>query len=642
MTRAVSHPSAIKRVNAATRETFARHLAPPPILAVSQWADLYRRLAPESSSEPGQWRTNRAPYLRDILDAFSDPLVERVTVMAASQVGKSEILLNVTGYFMHQDPAPILLVEPTIGEAEQFSKTRVAPMIRESPVLRALVGDARSRDSGNTLLVKEFPGGHLTLAGANSPSGLAAKPIRVVLLDERDRHPPSAGTEGDPARLAITRTTTFPNRKIGEVSSPTLEGMSEIAKSYRVSDARIYEVPCEYCGSFQRLIWKQVRYDLKHPERAMYECVVCSTAIPEAKKLEMLRGGRWVPTRPSDNPRHIGFHISALYSPWISWGELAVERQAAEGDSTKMQPFMNMRLGEEWQEHGGGLAPGLIEARKEAYNAEVPTGVGYLMCGVDTQDDRLEYVVRGFGAGMESWLICFERIVGITAIPFGKAGSPWNALEALRLRHWTTESGKTIKIYAMAIDTQGHSADAAYDYVKPRFANKVYGTKALSASGAPLAPRKWSTNNKGRVKLFLIGSDTGKDMVYGSLRVSIPGPLYMHLPDPVPQEWAVQVTAEKKIRRQLPGGKWESRWILPMGARNEALDCEVLALVALRLSPLRSPDLGKEAERLAGPREPAPAPAPDPGDPDPSPAPPPPPTPSVPRRGGSMLRGWAR
>lgn len=612
MTATLSHPAAVRRLNAVTRDTFRRHLAPPPSLTVSEWADRYRRLAPESSAEPGQWRTERAPYLKEVMDAFSDPRIERVTFMASSQSGKTEVLLNVAGYFMHQDPAPILLVEPTIGEAEQFSKTRIAPMIRESPVLLGLVGNPRTRDSGNTLLVKEFPGGHLTIAGANSPSGLAAKPIRIVLLDERDRHPVSAGTEGDPARLAITRTTTFPNRKIGEVSSPTLKGLSEIAKSYHTTDMRVYEVPCPACDHYQRLRWKEgVRWPEGKPEAAFYECRSCQAAIPESKKLTMLRRGRWTPTRERDNPAHIGFHISAIYSPWIGWGEMAVEFVAAKGDATQLQPFINTRLGEEWEERGGGLEPGLIEARKEAYRAEVPIGVGYLLMGTDVQDDRLEYIARGWGAGEESWLIEFGRILGDTSIPFGKAGSPWNDLERIRRRAWIHESGQILRVFAMAVDTQGHSTDAVYAYTGPRYNQRVYAIKGSPTPGAPLVPRKPTRNNKARSPLFVIGSDNAKEVVHSRLRVSEVGPLYMHLPIPPVdeagnerwsvQEWAVQVTSERKIRKQLPGGKWVSVWRLPIGARNEALDCEAYALAALRLTPLRPAELARMAERLAVP-----------------------------------------
>lgn len=645
MIAATSHPSAIRRLNEVTREGFSRHLAPPPTLTVSQWADQFRRLAPESSAEPGQWRTDRVPYLREIMDAISDPRIERITVMASSQSAKTEVLLNAAGYFMHQDPAPILLVEPTIGEAEQFSKTRVAPMIRESPALRGLVGSARTRDSGNTLLVKEFPGGHLTIAGANSPSGLAAKPIRVVLLDERDRHPVSAGTEGDPARLAITRTTTFPNRKIVEVSSPTLKGLSEIAKSYRTTDMRIYEVPCPACDHFQQLVWKQVHWLTEHPEIATYECIACKAQIPESKKLDMLRRGRWKATRDRDNAAHIGFHISAIYSPWIGWGELAVEFVAAKGDTTKLQPFINTRLGEEWEERGGALEPGLIEGRKEPYAAEVPTGVGYLTMGVDVQDDRLEWIVRGWGAGEESWLIDFKPINGDTSIPFGKPGSPWNDLEKLRRREWQMESGQTTKVFAMAVDTQGHSTDAVYAYTGPRYNQRVYAIKGSQTPGAPLVPRKPTRNNKARSPLFIIGSDNAKEIVHSRLRVSEKGPLYMHLPDPVPTDWPVQVTSERKIRKQLPGGKWVSAWVLPIGARNEALDCEAYALAALRLTPLRSAELAKMAEKLAEPGEgqatrPVPPPESQEGPPSAPEAPEDTP-PARPRRSGFINR-WRR
>ena len=185
----------------------ARAVSPPPVLTVSEWADRYRKLSSESAAEPGQWNTDRAPYQRDIMDSINDPMVEDIVIMSSAQVGKTEIILNIIGFYIDYDPAPILVVQPTVTPmAQDFSKDRLATMIRDTPVLTGKVRDVKSRSSGNTILHKTFPGGHVTIAGANSPSSLASRPVRIVLMDEVDRYPASAGTEGNPIKLAEKRT----------------------------------------------------------------------------------------------------------------------------------------------------------------------------------------------------------------------------------------------------------------------------------------------------------------------------------------------------------------------------------------------------------------------------------------------------
>ena len=190
-------------------------LRPLPNLTVSDWADRYRMLSSEASSEPGRWRTDRAPYQREIMNAFTQPRVWKVVVMSAAQIGKSDIMNNVIGRYSHLAPAPILMIQPTIDMAQDYSKSRIAPMIRDTKVLREIYRDVKTRESGNTILSKLFPGGRLIMGGANSPAGLASRPIKILLADEVDRFPDSAGTEGDPVDLAAKRMTTFWDRRMG-------------------------------------------------------------------------------------------------------------------------------------------------------------------------------------------------------------------------------------------------------------------------------------------------------------------------------------------------------------------------------------------------------------------------------------------
>lgn len=269
-------------------------LAPPPRLNISQWADSYRRLSSEASAEPGQWRTDRAPYQRGIMDAINEPGVETVVVMSSAQVGKTELLLNTIGYYMDYDASPILLLQPTLEMAEAFSKDRLSPMLRDTPALKDKVGDPKARNSGNTLLHKTFPGGHITMAGANSPSSLASRPIRILLADEVDRYPVSAGSEGDPVNLAAKRTTTFWNKKKLYVSTPTIKGVSRIEAEYEDSTMEQWCLPCPHCGEYQPLTWAQIRF-----EDITMECIHCRQRATEFQWKK--HKGRWVARKEHSN-----------------------------------------------------------------------------------------------------------------------------------------------------------------------------------------------------------------------------------------------------------------------------------------------------------------------------------------------------
>lgn len=617
----------------------ASRLAPPPVLTVSEWADRFRQLSREASAEPGQWRTDRAPYQKGMMDAVSDPAIETVVIMTSSQVGKTELELNTIGFFGHQDPAPVMAILPTIGEAEQWSKTRLAPMIRDTPVLRALFADPSSRNSGNTLLVKEYPGGHITIVGANAPSGLAAKPIRVVLGDEIDRFPASAGTEGDPITLAKRRTTTFWNRKLVWVSTPTLKGASRIEEAFLEGDQRRYYVPCPDCQTMQVLTWKGLRWEEGQPDSAAYLCPHCGVLIPESRKGRMLAAGEWRAGATPAVPRTASFHIHALYSPWARWADLVQEWLDCQGNVTRLQVFVNTILGETWEERTGGLDHETLRGRRETYAAEVPAGVGVLTMGVDVQADRLEYVIRGWGAGEESWLVAHGLAAGDPTIKFGQAGSPWDVLEAERTRPRRREDGATLTPLVTMVDS-GHNAGEVYDYTGPRARWRVYATKGYSLPGKPIVGRRPTRNNKGRVPLWMIGTDAAKDTLYGRLKLATPGPLYMHIPDWTDDAWFEQVTAEVPERKQVAGGRWVRVYTLPRGARNEALDCEVLCLAALRVAPIRLSDLGK----LAGkPREAGESPAEPPTNPPELaefPVEPPRPRRGLPRTRKGWVRQW--
>lgn len=555
--------------------------APPPRLTVSEWSDRYRRLSAESSAEPGRWRTSRAEYQRGIMDAVNEPDIETVVVMSSAQVGKTELVNNACGYYISQDPSPILALNPTLDMAETWSKDRLVPMLRDTPILKDLVKDARARDSGNTLLHKTFPGGHITMAGANSPASLASRPIRIVIADEVDRYPISAGTEGDPVNLAIKRTTTFWNRKIILVSTPTIKGMSRIEQMYDSSDQRRYFVPCPHCQHEQVLRWVQVKWH-GEPKNAYYECLNCTLPITNAHKAQMIRSGKWQKTN-SVNKSIAGFHLNELYSPWRTFGDVAIAFLAAKDNPQQLQVFVNTSLGETWEEEAGEhLGHEAIIARAEPYQPlTIPLQGLLLTAGVDVQNDRLVIVIRAWGRGEESWLIYWQELWGDPTTEI-----PWKQLDELLACQFTHESGTELKIDCTAIDS-GFLTSEVYNYVRTRSHKfKIIATKGMSTEGKPIVgkPTLQDVDYKGRfikngVQLWAVGSDTCKHLIYGRLRIKQPGPGYYHFPIGIDQQYFLELTGEKlvtKFNKGIPKREWMR---LP-GRRNEALDCEVYALAA--------------------------------------------------------------
>ncbi|WPZ18904.1 phage terminase large subunit family protein [Geobacillus subterraneus] len=567
---------AVKRRKNDTEGLFreiAQVVAPPPELTVSEWADLYRRLSSESSAEPGQWRTDRAPYQREIMDAINDPAVETVVVMTSAQVGKTEILLNIIGYHIDYDPAPIMVMQPTLQMAQAFSKDRLAPMLRDTPALRGKVADARSRDSGNTVLHKTFPGGHITMVGANSPSGLASRPIRILLADEVDRFPASAGAEGDPLTLAEKRTTTFFNRKKVYVSTPTIKGVSRIEAAFLGSSQEEWCLPCPTCGKYQPLTWAQIRFD----DVAM-ECIHCGARHDEFA----WKGGQGKWVAKTDNRKVRGFHLNELASPWKRWSTIIAEfKEAKKGGPERLKAWVNTTLGETWEEQGDGVESDELASRRERYNCEVPDGVLLLTAGVDVQDDRLEVEVVGWGVGKESWGIEYRAI-------YGDPGQPavWQQLDEYLGRTWKYADGVAIGIACACIDSGGHYTTEVYDFVKPREHRRIFAIKGQGGEGIPIVSRASRTNRR-RVPLFTIGVDAGKELILSRLKVQFPGEAgYCHFPiEPekgYDQRYFDGLTSEKRVIRYHKG-RPKLEWIKRPGTRNEPLDCRNYATAALEI-----------------------------------------------------------
>ncbi|MDX9859314.1 MAG: phage terminase large subunit family protein [Rhodospirillales bacterium] len=571
--------------------------APPPELTVSQWADQNRRLSSEASAEPGRWATDRAEYQRGIMDAISDPSVETVVVKTSAQVGKTECILNTVGFHIDQDAAPIMVVMPTERDAETWSKDRFAPMVRDTPCLRGKLSDPKSRDGSNKILHKKFGGGHLTIVGANAPSGLAMRPIRVLLCDEVDRYPASAGAEGDPVNLTRKRTVTFWNRKIVLVSTPTIKGVSRIDTAWEESDQRRYWVPCPECGEHQVLRWEQVRWDKDaagnhRPENAHYVCEHCGSIWNDVRRWSAVRQGEWRAEKPFAGIA--GFHLNEIYSPWVRLEHMARTFLSAKdhGDEA-MKTFVNTSLGETWTETGEAPDWQRIYDRRETWpNGTVPMGALFLTAGADVQKDRIEIDVWAWGRGLESWLV--DHIVIEGGPENAKA---WAELDGLLGRTWKHAGGATMTLARFAIDT-GYEAPAVYAWARRAgFAQvtPVKGTEGFNRASPVSGPTYVDATEGGKkvrrgARLWMVAGSTFKTETYRFLRLERPtdeerasGVGFpagtVHLPSWADAEWCKQFVAEQlvtvKTRRGFARLEWQK-----MRERNEALDCRVYARAA--------------------------------------------------------------
>ena len=527
--------------------------------------------------------------MRGVMDAVSDPAVRQVVVMSAAQVGKTEVLLNVIGYHIDQDPAPMLIVQPTLSMAQAFSKDRLAPMVRDTGALKGKIKHPRARDSGNTTLHKVFPGGHVTIAGANSAAGLASRPVRIVLCDEVDRYPSSAGTEGDPVRLAEKRASTFWNSKIVTVSTPTVKNASRIEAEYLSSDQREYWVACAHCSEPQVMRWASVQWQSDQPETAVYVCEHCGVAWSDADRLRAIKRGEW--RAGAEFKGVAGFRLSGLSSPWLPITEAARDFLEAKKLPETLRVWVNTYLGETWEESGEGVDDIGVADRREDYEG-CPDGVVLITAGVDVQDDRLEVEIVGWGRDEESWSVDYRTIYGDPASP-----GVWGDLDAYLNETWAHPRGIEMPVRAACVDSGGHHTQAVYTFCKSREGRRIFAIKGVGGEGRALLGRP-TKNNIGKVKLFPVGVDSAKELIYARLKIADPGPGYCHFPARYDDEYFRQLTAEKIVTRFAKG--FRKREWKKTRPRNEALDCRVYALAAYALLNAR---INTIADRFARPRE---------------------------------------
>lgn len=561
------------------KEALLDGLELPPSYTVSEWADQHVVLPPELAAEPGRWRTSRVPFIREPMDCLVDPAISEIVFMGSAQVAKTSFLLNGVGYHIHHRPAPMLLIQPTLEMAEAFTKDKLDPLIAASPVLSERVVAPGSRTSGNTQRYKRFPGGLLAMTGANSPTSLRMRSVKFVWADEIDAYPAVAGQEGDPLKLAAKRSQTFWDRKLICTSTPTIEGVSRIAARYAASDQRKFFVDCPDCGGEQFLVWERVHWQRKQPQTAAYACEHCGCLVSDAEIKAATQRGRWKATAPFTGIA--GFWIWQAYSPWSSLEEIVAEFEETVGKPSEHQVFFNTTLGLTW--NGDTAAQATVEellARREAYPADkVPERACVLTAGVDVQGDRIEVLIKAYGAENQQWaletLVCHGN-------PAGDA--PWDELKEILQLRIPHPSGRHLTIEAVAIDS-GYMTQKVYDFSARNLAvgRRWYAIKGQAGEGKP-AWTKSDVRLKGGARLYNVGVDGLKTELYARLAVREPGPNYIHFPkrEPVDQDrfneaWFEQLIVEKVRVVYDTKGFPKREWFKPEGARNEALDINVYA-----------------------------------------------------------------
>lgn len=559
-------------------------LSPPPTLMGADWADTYRKLSPEASSSPGQWKT--VDFQRDVMNAITDPEIEKVVLMWSSQVGKTEIELNTTGYYIHQDPSPIMVVLPTKDPlAKDWSRDRLAPMIRDTEVLAERVSDPKARDGENSTLHKKFPGGLIVITGANVAADLASRPIRILLCDEVDRFPLSAGTEGDPIALAEKRQQTFWNYKRVYVSTPTIEGASRIEEDYNKGTRERWKKECPHCGEYAFLNIYGMKFEYNKDEQGNYtvwdvtfECPACMEKFDEITWKQ--QPGEWI----ADSPHVKGvrsFHLNAFYSPWYKWEKIIKEWLEAKKDPKKLQVVMNTLFGLPWKEKLDVDDEEKLLARRETYPADLPEGVLVLTCGVDTQDDRLEYEIVGWGKDKESWGIEKGFLLGKPDDP-----TTWQMLDDIISRVFYFVDGKGIKVACVCVDSGGHFTTEVYKFTKKNEHRRFVSIKGQGGPGIPLI-HKISRNNKVNAMLVILGVDEGKTNIISALKVKEPWPRYCHFPDDESRGYDRNYFSGLLSERQVivkKNGVSRYTWKkVGEHTRNEAFDTRNYAQAALEL-----------------------------------------------------------
>jgi phage terminase large subunit GpA-like protein len=576
------------------RYTISFALRPDPLMLVSDWADKNRILTAASAAEPGPFRTSRTPYLKEIMDCLSFvPPYDQITdvvFMKGAQIGATECGNNFVGYIIDAAPGPALMVMPTVETMKRNSKQRIAPMIAESPRLREKVKEARSKDSGNTLLMKEFPGGVVVMTGANSAAGLRSMPMRYLFLDEIDAYPGDLDGEGDPITLAEQRMLTFLRRKCLKTSTPTITGLSRIEREFEESDQRYFFMPCPHCRGDIIFQMKDLRWPKGLPQEAQYFCPECGCEIKSHQKIKMLSEGRWKATNANGRKGCAGFHLSGLYSPWLTWADIAQKKHSAKEDDTQNKVFVNTIEGRTWADMAEAPSATVLFKRAGDHDiGQVEASIVFITAGVDVQKDRLEAEIVGWNRWKQSFSLDYITFEGNTA-----EKAVWLKLDELLERRWQHPGGAELQIRLMAVDS-GYATQDVYEWARTQDQRRVMVTKGVDKAPAAVGVAgvvEVGTLGKKRkigLNVWPVGTHMLKAELYrwlnldydietvGEEQIAHFPPGYCFFPA-YDIEYFEQLTAEQLVttwKKNIPKREWQKT-----RRRNEALDCRIYARAA--------------------------------------------------------------
>ena len=581
---------AIIRLNKCLSQSLAL-FDPPRQISVSQWAKENRILT--DNAEAGPWRNERTPYLVEPMDSFSDHKINRIILVACSQAGKSEMILNCIGYLIDNDPCVIMLVEPTLGQVKKFSKLRITPLLKNTKCLKRKIRKLKSTAKvNNTVLEKEFPGGMLIMVGTQSAGDLASTPVKVAFGDERDRHKKNVGNEGDPWELIKARQVTFRKEaKNVEVSSPTVKGDSAIVSSYEEGTQALWLHKCPICGEWHEILFKDIRFtytktiseNKKEPTYRVdlkgWACPSCGTISSE--KVMKKQPQKWFHRNPEAFKEGIvSYWIKGFANGFANWSNICLAFLHAKNDPIKLQAFTNTILGELWEDRGDIGTDDEYLNRREDYGAELPDGVLCLTAGIDTQDDRFEYEILGHSRYNEEYVIEYGQIIGKPNDP-----ETWKQLDdRIFDRVFKFKNGKGLKVSLSFVDSGGHYTKDVYTETLKRRVKHVFAIKGKGGDYPYVnLPSKVKVDYGNRVVetyLYIIGVDAGKAQIMSSLKTQTPGANYVHFP--IRPEAGCSDKYFNGLLSEHPvwkGAKWV--WEkLPGHRRNEPLDCHNYAKAA--------------------------------------------------------------
>lgn len=552
----------------------------PPRLTPSAWAEA-NVILPEGSAMPGRFRFAQTPYMREPFDHLGpDSPIKKVVIVGGAQIAKTQLLLNALAFWIATDPKPVMAVWPTVDVARRLVRTRIDPLFKLIPDVKARLVPERSREAGNATFLKTLAGGaELIIVGANAPAPLRSSPINYIVLDEVSAYGPTL--EGDVLDLVEERQNTYRlTAKTLAISTPLDEGTCLITRAYRETEQSRYFVPCLRCGHRFPITFADIQWPKGKPDQAVLVCPSCGGVHDDFDKVEQLAHGIWTATTETRDATARGYHIPGLLSPWLPYGKIASRHVRAGRDPVRLRVFVNATLAETWAEHDGD-APvpedALLARREPLAEDTVPEGACLVTVGTDTQDDRLEAVVIAWGPEEESWTLGQYVFVGDPAGP-----APWRELEDLLVTTWRHPTGARLPVRAACIDSGGHRTQAVYDFTRGKESRRVWPIKGFARPGAPIWPKKPTRNNKGTVPLYMVNTDAAKDAISARLRMAEAGPGYMHFADhpTLDRTFFEGLNGERPVTRYSKG-RPVREWRPVTGRRNEPLDCTVYALAAL-------------------------------------------------------------